>query len=74
MRQLLPYLVGGFMILLGAFMLYFLPKATAFYAELQRAGKLTPDEARQNWKRLLAAGVLAIALGVAMLLLAILKS
>jgi hypothetical protein len=70
----IAYLLAGFLILLGVFMLSFLPKATAFHAELQRAGKLTADEARQKRKSILAGGVCAISLGVVMLLLVILKS
>ena len=72
MLNAFAFLVAAFMLAVGVVMLFFLPKVTAIHAELQRAGKLTADEARQKRKNILAGGVLAIALGIVMALMAIL--
>jgi hypothetical protein len=73
MRLLFHYFVAGSMIVFGVIMLCFLPMARAVHAEMERAGKLTAEEARHKQKTILAGGVLAIAVGVVLLLVVILR-
>jgi hypothetical protein len=74
MKYIFSLLFGGFMILLGVFMLWCLPRVAAIHTEMQKAGQLSAGEAPQKRKNILVGGILAIASGLVLILMVVLRS
>jgi len=72
MGYALQLVLAAGLVLLGVFMLAFLPKATAFYVELRNAGRITAAEARLRRRKILAGGVAATVVGVGLIVLCVL--